>query len=72
MPEIRPYHQSPEAVRDVLRMLNLLKRERTSGISPSDELDLQALRLELAQIDGGEMIELVLNNATTLARCLKT
>ena len=61
----------PDMIRDVHRLLVLLKRSRTAeGISDTDERVIDRLSKQIAQIDGQEMIELMLNNAPLISRCL--
>ncbi|MDP1590109.1 MAG: hypothetical protein Q8M07_20315 [Prosthecobacter sp.] len=68
--EVYPYPRSPEAVRDVHRLLQLLKRERYSSGCAAEDEELTQLSRQVDQMSGLEVVEIFLNNQLLLARQL--
>ncbi len=68
--EVSPYPRSPEAVRDVHRLLRLLKRERQMMGTERDDMDIYRLQVRVSQLDPLEVVEIFLNNAPLLSRAL--
>lgn len=68
--EFCPYPRSPEAVRDVHRLLRLLKRERQMMVTELDDMELYRLQVQVSQLDPLEVVDIFINNAPLLSRAL--
>lgn len=68
--ELSPYPRSPEAVRDVHRLLKLLKRERQMMGTERDDMELYRLQVQVSQLDPLEVVDIFLNNAPLFSRAL--
>lgn len=70
MPKIWQYQESPAAVRDVLKLVQLAKEDRCKGLSETDSVYLEGVREQIAQLDGVEVTEIFINNGPLFARAL--
>lgn len=64
------YPQSPEAARDVFRLLQLLRRERYSTVTSEEIFELAQLEARIEQMNGVEVVNIFLNNPVILSACL--
>lgn len=67
---VYPYPRSPEAVRDVHRLLELLRQERYSTGCVAEEEECWRLSRQVEQMTGLEVVEIFLNNQLLMARQL--
>lgn len=68
MAEFITYPRSPEAVRDVHRLLQLLRRERYSIGCEAEDAELTRLSRQAEDLTGLEVIEIFLNNPVQFSR----
>jgi len=65
------YAQSPDAVRDMVRLMQLKRKEILEGLCDGDVSELDLIFARLNQLDGADAVDIIMRCSQLFVRELK-